>query len=171
MGRRCYMTQAIPLSEPKPKKSQKPRLTERDFLSRHARTGIICFLINDTKLQGKILDWDQFNILLECKDRNFMLRKAAVRYFIAAGDGDSERLKPSMELEGRYLEKQIKEKQSLKFALNNGKTLSAVAVGSDTYCLVLEKDGREVLLLKHSYMYFYKDKEVQHVEQSQEGCE
>jgi sRNA-binding regulator protein Hfq len=133
---------------------------EYQFLGRHADSGVICVLTNDTQLSGCVLDWDFYNILLKTDERNYMIRKAAVKYLVAVqgGSNPDEPRTPAGQLEKWYFAKQIADKTPLRFVFPSGKSLTGIPVAVDSYTVWLVKDGREILLPKHAYLYFSKVK-------------
>jgi len=133
--------------------------SEQDFLGKHAKAGVSCVLTNDTKVKGKIVDWDQYHVLMETSDGLLtLIRKAAVRYYVAPATRKSpaEPEKPSMNAAKHFLDEAIEGKTPMTFVFANGKVVTAIVKGHDSYNVLLGKENLEILLPKHSFLYAYQ---------------
>ena len=148
-----------PSAKAKPaKKGGKPQNLQDAFLNllRRDKTPVTMFLVKGVKLQGIIIWFDNFSILLRRDGQSQLVYKHAIStimpgspvdagQFASQGSGAKQRL-----LQDVFLSRVSEAETQVTMFLVNGVMLQGAIAAYDLFCMLLEREGYVQLAYKHA---------------------
>ena len=140
------------------KKGGKPQNLQDAFLNllRHDKTPVTMFLVKGVKLQGIIIWFDNFSILLRRDGQSQLVYKHAIStimpgspvdagQFASQGSGAKQRL-----LQDVFLSRVSEAETQVTMFLVNGVMLQGAIAAYDLFCMLREREGYVQLAYKHA---------------------